>query len=300
MKKVLIFFAVISLSIINLNCFAQLTMTHGDVYNYNVGDIFLIRSYCHNVSGNQFDPTDTLYEKTSILNKYFSLNSDTVFYNCLVKTKYVQPAQWASPPFIVTYHNITDTLVYTDLHSPIQNYPFMITYPCYRDSIDSIYSQPYTYCSRKIWHKEYISGTNCFEEPFQKYDYVEGCGGPYHYYFDASSGCLNYRNLIYYKKGSDTCGANISFTTEVAALANLESEINIFPNPASSFTTIIFSEQQNQTCLIITDILGKEIKRLNFTGRQLRIEKGEISNGIYFVQITDEKKNVVTKKIVIE
>ena len=87
MKKLLIFFVFILL--INLNSFAQLTMTHGDVYNYNVGDVFIIRSYGKDVSTSFIIPTDTLYEKTTILNKYFSASSDTVFYSFIVKSKYV-------------------------------------------------------------------------------------------------------------------------------------------------------------------------------------------------------------------
>ena len=39
---------------------------------------------------------------------------------------------------------------------------------------------------------------------------------------------------------------------------------------------------------------------MKFTGRQLLIEKGEMSKGIYFVQVTDEKMNVVNKKIIVQ
>ena len=42
------------------------------------------------------------------------------------------------------------------------------------------------------------------------------------------------------------------------------------------------------------------MKEINFSGRQLTLDKGEMRNGIYFVQIIDEKKNVVNKKIVIQ
>ena len=48
------------------------------------------------------------------------------------------------------------------------------------------------------------------------------------------------------------------------------------------------------------DVLGKTIKSLNLTGKQCVIEKGTMSNGIYFIQITDENKNVVNKKIIVQ
>ena len=48
------------------------------------------------------------------------------------------------------------------------------------------------------------------------------------------------------------------------------------------------------------DILGKEIKIMLFSGKQYIIEKEDMKAGIYFVQITDEKKNTILKKIVIQ
>ena len=47
------------------------------------------------------------------------------------------------------------------------------------------------------------------------------------------------------------------------------------------------------------DVLGKEIKTVVFSGNNLILEKGEMQSGIYFVQITDEKKNVVNKKVIV-
>ena len=76
--------------------------------------------------------------------------------------------------------------------------------------------------------------------------------------------------------------------------------LSISPNPFTSQTTISFSAEQKNTTIKITDLLGKEIKTINFTGRQLTIEKGELKEGIYFVQTTDEQKNICNKKVVIQ
>ena len=83
-----------------------------------------------------------------------------------------------------------------------------------------------------------------------------------------------------------------------------------------SFTTLYFIiinwqrqnnfEEQKNTTIKTTDVLGKEIKTINFFGKQCIIEKGEMSNGIYFVQITNGTTvgalngNVVNRKIMIE
>ncbi len=74
--------------------------------------------------------------------------------------------------------------------------------------------------------------------------------------------------------------------------------IRIFPNPFTSQTTISFAEEQKNVSIKITDVLGKEIRSINFTGKQLIIEKNEMLPGIYFLQVKTEY-GIATKKIII-
>ena len=76
--------------------------------------------------------------------------------------------------------------------------------------------------------------------------------------------------------------------------------LEIYPNPFNSLTTIAFAEEQMNSTIKLTDIVGKEIKTINFTGKQLTIERGEMKEGIYFVQITDQQKNIINKKLIIK
>ncbi len=76
--------------------------------------------------------------------------------------------------------------------------------------------------------------------------------------------------------------------------------MNIYPNPFTSQTTISFSEVQKNSTVKIMDVMGKEIKTIHFTGNQLIIEKGDMLEGIYFIQITDWNKNVLNGKIMIQ
>lgn len=87
-----------------------------------------------------------------------------------------------------------------------------------------------------------------------------------------------------------------------SAIAEIQAEstITISPNPFTSTTTISFSEEQNHTTVIITDVLGKAVKTISFTGKQCVIEKEALSNGIYFVRIEDLNKNIVNRKIVVQ
>ena len=81
---------------------------------------------------------------------------------------------------------------------------------------------------------------------------------------------------------------------------SLTEKIIIYPNPFETKTSIDFEEEQENLNVKIIDVLGNEIKTMNFTGKQLTIEKGQMQSGIYFIQLIDEKKNVVTKKIIVQ
>ncbi|MGZ4034926.1 MAG: choice-of-anchor tandem repeat GloVer-containing protein [Bacteroidia bacterium] len=80
----------------------------------------------------------------------------------------------------------------------------------------------------------------------------------------------------------------------------LENDFNVSPNPFTEQTTISFNEEQKNCTIKIIDVLGKEIKMISFTGKQLIIEKGEMLKGFYLVQVIDANKNVANKKIVLQ
>jgi len=73
-------------------------------------------------------------------------------------------------------------------------------------------------------------------------------------------------------------------------------EASVFPNPFTSEATITFSESQKNTALKISDAIGREIKTINFTGRQITIDLN-IKSGIYFVQVSNERGTFTSKLI---
>ena len=91
-----------------------------------------------------------------------------------------------------------------------------------------------------------------------------------------------------------------NFTVDITESQKSLDEIIISPNPFTSQTTISFSVDQKNTAIIITDLLGKVIKTIQFTGRQLTLDKAEMKVGIYFVQTTDEQKRICNRKIIIQ
>ncbi len=75
-------------------------------------------------------------------------------------------------------------------------------------------------------------------------------------------------------------------------------ELGIYPNPFTEQTTIIFSKVQKNTLISITNVLGKEIKTILFSGKEYVLEKGEMKAGVYFLHLSDDNKT--PKKIIIQ
>ena len=78
------------------------------------------------------------------------------------------------------------------------------------------------------------------------------------------------------------------------------SEFTIAPNPFSLSTTLTFTQEQPNSSVKVVDVLGKEVKAFVFSGKQVVLDKGELTPGIYFVQIMNGAKNTSNKKIIIQ
>jgi len=48
------------------------------------------------------------------------------------------------------------------------------------------------------------------------------------------------------------------------------------------------------------DVLGKEVRNINFSGTELVIENGELNAGIYFMQVVSENEMIANEKIVVQ
>ncbi len=110
---------------------------------------------------------------------------------------------------------------------------------------------------------------------------------------------------------NDSCTANfrptiisvyhwIRLSVGLAENSVINEQVFISPNPFNAEATINFNQEQKNTTIKITDLLGHEVKAINFSGKQYVIEKEKMKAGIYCVQIMDEKKNLVNKKIVVQ
>lgn len=77
-------------------------------------------------------------------------------------------------------------------------------------------------------------------------------------------------------------------------------EIDVYPNPFTSQCTITFFEEQKNTKVILSDLSGKEVRSINFSGKILNFEKGDLSPGTYFIEVIDQRNTEMRKKITIQ
>jgi uncharacterized delta-60 repeat protein len=92
---------------------------------------------------------------------------------------------------------------------------------------------------------------------------------------------------------------NNDITTNIDEI-KYKSMVSISPNPFNSNTTISFNEEQKNSTIKIIDMNGKEVKTINFSGKQLVVEKGTLPPAVYFLVITSGSENVMNRKIVIQ
>jgi hypothetical protein len=85
-------------------------------------------------------------------------------------------------------------------------------------------------------------------------------------------------------------------TNQVNEAGNLNSIINISPNPSQS--TITISADKTLQKISIFNIRGENILNLFPERKETSVETSNISNGIYFIKAVIDK-NTITKKIII-
>jgi len=78
----------------------------------------------------------------------------------------------------------------------------------------------------------------------------------------------------------------------------LTQSIHVFPNPASSRVDVTLEKGSGRASLKIMDVMGNEILYTGFSGPDLKIDVGQLANGIYFLLISNGNFQVLKKLVV--
>jgi hypothetical protein len=230
----------------------QDTLTNGEVYDFEVGDIFHISIASYGPSGGYFGELRNI----EIIEKYFSSGGDTVYY---VKNILYQ-GSGGFGQFIENVHYFN-----LETHLP---------------SIDSIYSDPLMYNGRVVNYRSDSAATWLTIEKL-----VQGLGIAYEYYYDWEGDVSSTVNLIYFNKSGEEWGTPIF--VGLKETQEFEKNIKIFPNPATSFITININGGQPIEEAIIYNHLGQ--KALVAVPVNNTVDVSTLKPGIYFVEIATKE-----------
>ena len=79
---------------------------------------------------------------------------------------------------------------------------------------------------------------------------------------------------------------------------NTAEKVSVYPNPVSNY--LIINNMTGVNAIKISDILGETVQNLNVSGSKANINVSNLSKGIYFISLMNDKSILETKKFVKE
>ncbi|MBS1637388.1 MAG: T9SS type A sorting domain-containing protein, partial [Bacteroidetes bacterium] len=283
-------------------------LTYGDIYNYNVGDIF------QNLQSHEQHPyirTD-VYTTYTILNKRF-VGLDTVVYTRSVKkqtevtdyTTNINPVTYTISPTVVDsvqYIHLRQRIIdqmpqqYTpnnpmcydnpnysyEMIAPYLNcYDLQMTlYPCAMAYIqnDSCLNAPSVSCPPPIYSSVFINGFGSYVRQFE------------------SGTSVNFTNeyLVYFVKNGITCGNEI-----ITGINNptYSGGMIISPNPATNELTVSCFSCHGKYEISIFDLNGRCLLKTN-SAESTSINLQHFDEGVYYVEVKQADGQAIRQKMI--
>lgn len=273
----------LSILLMSIKTNGQTYLTHGQVYNFDIGDVLQIRCETPWNSSNPYK-----YETKTITNKTYSPNSDTVFYTVNIDTYVPPPASCGTCTAIYTNTTVIQSI--TNLsNTAITHNNQTSTCMFIGDSIKT------DACGNTIWKKYPIPSVSCTSQPTQQSTFLmAGLGGPYYEYYSTAAGLPTYwaYRLIYYSKQiGGTCGALITSNSKTIKHV---AGFSIYPNPISNELNLNSIHDYNIQESSIFDITGKQVLINN---DQKSTDVSKLNPGLYFIKIQTDQGEFSTKFI---
>ncbi|MBE0663915.1 MAG: T9SS type A sorting domain-containing protein [Bacteroidales bacterium] len=139
------------------------------------------------------------------------------------------------------------------------------------------------------WHTAIYDG--CMSD----YAYYKGLGGPYLWcwWFGES-----YRSLVYYKKGDVEWGTPLVIVG--LEEAKLSSDVKVYPNPVKDYLSVELKESALPAKIEIYNVMGSLLKEFVLMETNQQISLQQLTPGLYFYQIVNEKEALGSGKLVVE
>ncbi len=293
MKFILLFFFVV----LFVSGYSQEIMTIGQVFNFDIGDKYQYKSNLQN------QPPNALTKE--IIDKYYSPNSDTLFY-LIHQTYYQQEVEfYPEPHWVYNFGEDTITEQYTNLDSPILDYFPDLRY----DSLvlhngndfnyDTIIEYSELLCDRLSNGFDCSFPASAVEPDYINYRFGEGLGIISETVYEGSgalSGPTIAKSLTFYSKGDETCGTMDSLTSNPHITAKID--FDIFPNPARDYLQIRKNNFDN-SIIELYDETGRLISKYMINERLNQLDISCLQQGVYIL-ILYYNNTLLTRKIIKE
>ena len=95
---------------------------------------------------------------------------------------------------------------------------------------------------------------------------------------------------------------NISFASNTTENQDQKNEISVFPNPIHSAAIVHFSNPKKEHhCLLIRNMKGQLVYKIDhISDADIKIERGNLESGMYFIELQNNSRIVGRKRIIIE
>ncbi len=137
--------------------------------------------------------------------------------------------------------------------------------------------------------------------------FIEGIGHPQGFILPEYMGgnlSITTRFLCYQQNGV-ICPTGFSSGTNCTTLGleekkNVSSEFSVYPNPIQTSGLITFANEVKNGELFIYDAIGKEVRHTKgINGLALKIERADLTNGVYFFSIKQKETESFKGKFVV-
>jgi hypothetical protein len=284
-------------------------LSNYDLYNYNIGDVFGYNYRHYN------EPPGSWRRKT-ITAKYLSPSNDSVYYEYSLIDRHFFVNYSGGTPFMDSTtsvytnsesHSDLDSLVFKEMSREALDQPStsstyaLHNYNFHADS--SVFGGLRTYTTAGA---KYSWNGSCYEQAGMGGNsevemYVEGCGMYRQSILDLSAGptsaTFDQVDLIYIDKGSFTWGHwPYLFDATSVTEREMDTDLYVYPNPASDLVYIKMKPSNEYSDLIIFDVSGRVMTKFVLNGSvegNFHLDTKQLANGIYFFQINNSYKKIV-------
>lgn len=250
------------LFLVSSTLMAQEYPTRGEIYNYEVGDIFHFTEEAHWGGEGAWGGMGATVNMEVIFKEY-SENDSTLKYKFFKRSLIGSSEQ--PEPYI---EERIDSIIYYDLDQIISG--------------DTLYENPNFYNGRKTIASE---GENGYD--YIKSRYTAGCGRSYYLYeYSYPYAWTEYEViLVYYKKGDEEWGEE----QVIVSIPDIDTDnylVKVFPNPIKESVNIRMNDSfNNQRLLVIWSLTGQQMAQFPINSIETKIDRLGLNSGIYIYQI---------------